>query len=352
MVTFGRYFALACLGLAHFSCRPDTEGGASLVDSPRVLAIRSEPAEVAPGKSVNYSALFVGPSEELDAKSLDWALCLARKPIAVAGSISLECLKPEADADVLTPLGNGVTATGTLPKDGCRVFGPSPPAPKAGEPAARPADPDSSGGYYQPLRLRSPDSEAEYAAGFTRIACGVGGATQEQSVDYAKRYRDNENPEVEAVTIDPGVDDTRLSESAAAPTRIVAGARLKFRASWPECPVEANCGDGICSSSDDRDACAEDCATPHGCKGSEPYVYLDPIQRSIVERRESMRASWFTTAGSFEHDRSGRSEGEAAIAYSDNTWVAPKTPGPVRFWVVLRDDRGGVGYKGFFASVE
>ncbi|MFZ5893698.1 MAG: hypothetical protein ACOY0T_21735 [Myxococcota bacterium] len=351
MVT-SRIALAAVLSVASLACRPDIEGGAALVDSPRVLAIRSEPAEAQPGKTVNYRALYVTPSGEVDAASLDWALCLARKPIAVAGSIALECLVAEAEPDVLIPLGNGMTATGTLPKDGCRVFGPSPPAPKAGEPTARPADPDSSGGYYQPLRVRAPQSEAEYSAGFTRIACGVGNATQEQALEYGKRYRDNENPEIAAVLVDPDGSAQALSEDESAPTLLSAGARLTLRASWADCPVDGTCGDGICDPNDDRDACSADCSTPHGCTGAEPYVYLDPIQRSVVDRRESMRVSWFATAGTFEHDRSGRSETEASVSSSDNVWVAPGATELVRFWVVLRDDRGGVGYKALFARVE
>jgi hypothetical protein len=337
----------ALIALVASSCRPDTEGGASLVDSPRVLAIRSEPAEAAPSKPVTYKALYSGAGLELD-----WALCLARKPIAVAGSISLDCLKPEADPSVLLPLGEGLEASGTLPKDGCRVFGPSPPAPKPGEPAARPADPDSSGGYYQPLRLRAPLSDTEYSVGFTRISCGVGGATQEQSLDYGKRYRNNDNPELAGVVVAPDGEALALSESADDPTSLPVGATLVLRASWAACPVEANCGDGICTPSDDREQCPADCAEPHGCTGAEPYVYLDLIQRSMVERRESMRVSWFASDGTFSHDRGGRSENEADLPFSDNDWTAPTAATPVRFWVVIRDDRGGVGYKTFYARVE
>ncbi|MGC4067075.1 MAG: hypothetical protein QM784_21040, partial [Polyangiaceae bacterium] len=50
-------FGLMLVGAA--GCRPDVEGRASLVETERVLAIRSEPAEAAPGASVSYSALYV-----------------------------------------------------------------------------------------------------------------------------------------------------------------------------------------------------------------------------------------------------------------------------------------------------
>lgn len=347
-----RHWQCAVLALAWCGCRPDIEGGASLVDSPRILAVQSIPAETAPGKPVAYKVLYVGPNAELDTSTLDWALCLARKPISVAGSIALECLEPEAPADILTPLGAGESATGTLPKDGCRVFGPSPRAPKAGEPAARPADPDSSGGYYQPLRVHVPGSESEYAVGFTRIACGVGSATQEQALEYGKRYRDNENPQVDQVLVEPDGDALPLSTDESAPTVLPAGARFTLRATWAECPTDGTCGDGVCTPADDRDQCATDCSAPRGCTGAEPYVYLDLIAQRVVERRESMRVSWFATAGTFEHDRSGRAEDEAGSPSSDNRWTAPTSASNVRLWVVLRDDRGGVGFTSFFVRVE
>ncbi|HTM43557.1 MAG TPA: hypothetical protein VL137_01305, partial [Polyangiaceae bacterium] len=91
------------------ACRPDIEGGASLIDSPRVLAIRSQPAEARPDDMVSWSALFVGPNGDEDPANLDWALCLERKPLAVAGEISSNCLLPRGKA--LLDLGDGTTVT-------------------------------------------------------------------------------------------------------------------------------------------------------------------------------------------------------------------------------------------------
>jgi hypothetical protein len=65
-----------------------------------------------------------------------------------------------------------------------------------------------------------------------------------------------------------------------------------------------------------------------------------------------MRVSWFASAGTFEHDRSGRPEADAGSPFSDNAWTAPSEAGDVRLWVVLRDDRGGVGYGSFYVHVE
>jgi hypothetical protein len=82
------------------------------------------------------------------------------------------------------------------------------------------------------------------------------------------------------------------------------------------------------------------------------YVYFDPITRKLRDRREAMRVSWFASAGEFEHDRTGRSEVDADDAESENVWVAPDAEGDVRVWVVLRDDRGGVGWGSYTLRVE
>ena len=59
-----------------------------------------------------------------------------------------------------------------------------------------------------------------------------------------------------------------------------------------------------------------------------------------------MRVSWYATAGSFEHDVTGRSESESETSTS-NTWTPPDGPGPVHLWVVLHDSRGGTDFAGY-----
>jgi hypothetical protein len=62
--------------------------------------------------------------------------------------------------------------------------------------------------------------------------------------------------------------------------------------------------------------------------------------------------SWFASDGEFEHDRTARSEAEAESGDSDNQWTAPDSEGEQRIWVVLRDDRGGVGWGSYKVTVE
>ncbi|HTM44649.1 MAG TPA: hypothetical protein VL137_06815, partial [Polyangiaceae bacterium] len=205
---------------------------------------------------------------------------------------------------------------------------------------------------YQPLRVLAKGSDIPYSVGLTRIDCGIARVTTQQSLDFAKRYRDNENPTIDNVVMNPGRSAISLSSDAATTATVAHGKHVTLRTSWPSCPLKPHCGDGFCGAGEDRTNCADDCSDPHGCTGSEPYVAFDPAARKLVDRREAMRVSWYATDGTFDHDRSGRAEAEAATTYSDNGWLAPDKRGPVRVWVVLRDDRGGVGFGSYFIVVQ
>jgi hypothetical protein len=91
---------------------------------------------------------------------------------------------------------------------------------------------------------------------------------------------------------------------------------------------------------------------PKGCSGSEPYLALDREKNELAHRREAIRVSWFATGGRFEHERTGRTEQEASQAFTDNTWTAPNTHGELWLWVVIRDDRGGVGWSSYKLDIE
>ena len=67
--------------------------------------------------------------------------------------------------------------------------------------------------------------------------------------------------------------------------------------------------------------------------------------------REAIRVSWFATGGALDTDTGGRAESEADQATIENTWTAPATAGEARLWLVVRDDRGGVGWQGYRVRV-
>lgn len=327
--------ALALLAAA--GCTPDLDDRVSLVKGPRVLAVAATPAEAAPGAEVSFSALYVDPEGERSGDDLSWALCTARRLLTELGPVAPACLVPTSPA--LVPLGAGTKVAGTLPLDACRLFGPDRPEPKAGEPAGRPVDPDPTGGYHQPVRLRLPDDA--YVTGSARLACGIGGATPAQAATFKARYRPNEAPQITKLVLRRG---SGAEEPLASEPEVAKGERVTLSVAWPGCPAKPACGDGVCLPDEDAEGCAADCEKPQGCGGAETYLFFDPDRRVLTSRREGMRVAWFVTAGALEEERTGRDEAEADKTTSDNGWIAPAASGEVRVWVVLRDDRGGVGW--------
>lgn len=342
---------IAVLSATLLACKPNLEGRPSLVDGDRVLAVRSIPAEAKGSAKVMYEALYVGTDGALDPMALDWALCDERKPLATSGPVATSCLVKTGKA--LTPLDSGPQPEVMLSADVCRQFGPIAPAPKPHEPASRPTDPDTTGGYYQPVRvLAKIEGHNEYTVGTTRLDCGLAGATQDQAAEYAKQHRPNESPALASLLWRDEHDQTIPTDGQGDPVRVARGRTMSLRATWAACPSSPECGDGICSPGED--STCDDCkmATPVGCTGSEPYLELDPAKHALVHRHEAIRVSWFATDGDYDHDRTGRTEAETKTASSDNAWTAPKGKGEVRLWIVIRDDRGGVGWASYRIDVQ
>lgn len=288
------------IGVLLVSCKPDLGARISLVDQPRILATRVDPAEAAEKENVTLSILVVDPSGEIQNPIVDYAYCNARKPLSELEPVSPKCLV--RNADYLIPLANG---QGTMPDQACRLFGPQVPPPKPGEPFGRPTDPDPTGGYLQPVRVLA---HGLIAVATARIACGISGASPDDIQDFNKRYKRNKNPEIQSFTIDG---------ATIAPKSV-----HKLTVTWPACP------DG----------------DPAECGGAERYLLYDIQQQHNVVRRENMSVSWFATNGSMSFDRTGRAEDDPASDASVD-FTAPEMSGIVHAWAVLRDDRGGVTWK-------
>ncbi len=315
------------------ACKPDLEGRPSLVDAPRVLAIRSQAPEVEPGTRVVYDVLVARPLGSGVDLGYDWALCTIPKPLAESGPIAQACLQPSSPA--AQPIGNTESVEALIPSSGCAVFGPLPPDQKPGQPAVRPQDPDTTGGYYQPVRLLTTTSggAAEYQVGVTRLSCGIAaGASQEVAIAFAKEYHPNTTPGIDAVDWATGTGEPITIDvtPGAAPQTVAAGSVVQLRVRWAGCP---------------------DSPSEVPCTGSEAYASYDPVQGVLQYRREAIRVSWYATHGDFAYDRTGRAEVEATISGTSNTWTAPGTPTTVRFWLVIRDDRQGIGWASFDLAV-
>lgn len=347
-------FMIAVAGVMFSACTPEILDTTSLVASPRLLAAQSSPAEGRAGTTLALRALDVGPDGPAG-RALEWALCTARPPLTSPGALAPECLGQTPTA--LVPIdiaGDAVTAT--MPADVCQTFGPDQPAPKPGQPPGRPADPDPTGGYYQPLRILAPTDGGGGDASFeVRALCNLASATPEEQREFDRRYRANANPTIVGLAIDDGAPVPSIEADPASVTSVPPGASVRLRVAWPACPGpgEGSCGDGICGPDETSDACPTDCATPQGCGGAESYVYFDPRARAFVERRESIVVSWFATAGRFATGRTGRAEREAAqFVDSENVWTAPAAPADRWLWVVVRDTRGGVAWASYRLRVE
>ena len=306
------------------ACKPDLDDRLSIVSTLRVLAVRAEPAEAAPKAPVMFTALVVDASGRRDDASIDWAYCNDRKPLAELGPVSTSCMQRASDG--LAELGTGSHVEAAAQETACRQFGPDVPQAKTGEPSGRPVDPDATGGYYQPLRvLLSTDNVDTFTLGRARLTCGLTGATSEQLADFKSRYRANANPAIDALTMAGGT--VVASEGMGEPAVVAPGAHIALRVSWTEC----------------RDRTAD-------CGGAETYAVFDLTTRSVVDHRESIRAAFFATGGAFVDDRVGRDANDTAT-FVDNGWEAPRGPGRVHLWVVLRDDRGGVGWQSYVVDV-
>jgi hypothetical protein len=348
-VTFRRFRAervvpLLLLGSA-WACVPEFSDETSRVKEPRILAVRAEPAEVRPGGSVTLRALFVNEDgEEEGGESLEWALCVARKPLTEVGPVAPECVTEfGSESEALKVLGEGPTVSASLASDVCRQFGPLSPPTAPGETVpGRAVDPDSTGGYYQPVVVGNP----EPVAGRIRALCGPGNLPQVESVRFNQGYRPNENPEPEEIAV--LVDG---NEEPVEGTIVVApGDELTIVVHFPACPTKPVCGDGLCTANENSTTCAEDCGRDAvGCLGAEAYLYGDPVTRAAVLKQESVEIGWFAAKGTFELATTDNAEDPEVVS---NTWIAPDEELETTLWLVARDDRGGTSWRSVRVRVE
>jgi hypothetical protein len=283
-----------------------------------------EPAEVGPRQPLRLRALYA-QGEQAD---LDWAFCTEQKPLSELGPIAKNCLAPDGTG-LAEPFANGLEASGMMPADACRLFGPDRPAPKPNEPAGRPVDADPSGGYYQPVGVF--DYDQNHASLFeARVSCSLPGVTREQFSDFQQRYVRNVNPQIDAVEAVREGEAVAL-DAAGEALRVRAGEALDLRV-WTL-------------------ACASELDAAARCGGAEPYLYFELASRTLVTRTETLSAAWFASAGRFRDSRTGLETSEDG-SLARNVWTAPLQPGPVALWVVLRDNRGGVTWQRYAIEID
>lgn len=293
-------------------CKPELGDPASLVTEPRILAVRSEPAELAPDHAASYRALVAVPGGGA-APDVAWSFCTEPAPLSSNNVVNDRCL----EGGPALP-DHGLEIQAAIPLGACAVFGPTPPAPLPGQPPLRPHDADVTGGYYQPIRaIAAIDGDPLPAGiGLTRITCDLANAPLDVVVDFRARYRANTNPTllgVEVLAVPGG--GLRGGELApGAPSALPARTAVPLRASWT-------------------------------ADSAEPFPVFDPASRTLVDHREAIRVSWFVSGGELTADRTGRGEAEDQ-SFADDVWTTPD-PGPANLWVVVRDSRGGVAFASY-----
>ncbi len=292
------------------ACDEPLDQRLAIIDTPRVLAVIAEPAEARPGAMITYSAIVAGPDGQItDAPT--WAYCTTPKAPTEDNVVSTGCV----DGDALIALAPGpdaMSAMGTLPMDACLRFGPD--VPPGG---FRPRDADPTGGFYQPVRVDTHEL-APLAFGLSRITCNLANATPEAFRQYFTDYVANQNPRLDPPLVDGAVIDGS--------TRIAPDTDVTLTASWP---VES----------------------------AESYLSYDRDSQVLVDRRESLRISWFATGGAFPVDSIAIGEDDSATSASI-TWHTPPLSMPassssmVYAWLVLRDARGGIAVQRADLAIE
>lgn len=347
---FSSALTLALLGVN--ACVPTFDDNLPLVDKPTLIAIQAEPAEAAPGKDVQLSALVATPDPSGPTPKLSWGLCTARKPLTELGPVNPVCIQAPTNAEKdIVDLGGGTAVKATLPMDACRLFGPSLPEPMNGEPAGRPVDPDPTGGFYQPVSVTLLDS-AVTSMGSVRIFCPPSGLDQEQAAQFNANYRNNQSPSIAQLSARTDSGEILPIPDEPEALSVSANQVLNLQASWHPCPHTAACGDGVCGAGEDRSNCADDCTNPKGCTGAEDYAWFNPDSRVVQQRHESIRVSWFSTAGHFQDAVTGRDESEFDQTTTAGVWTAPASGGELRVWAVIRDSRGGQSFRSFLVHVQ
>jgi hypothetical protein len=283
-------------------CTPAFAEDSWLVTSARVLAVKSEPAEIVPGNYVNLTALVADAKAHSVTTGLEWRLCNAPKPATESNAVSTACLD---ELSLQPPLAMGDSARLAPASDACARFGPATPS---GDFRAR--APDNTGGYYQPLRLDLATAEPVFH--LIRLRCGLAEAPAEIATEYARRYSVNLNPGIESLLVK---QNGRVAQLDAIPARATLSLELRLS------------------------------------QGSqEEYAYFNSKQQALTIANESLRVNWYVSAGELSSEVTEASESNAEL-HSSNTWTAPAESGSVSLWVVLRDSRGGSDYQTYTLGV-
>lgn len=267
------------------ACSPDFDRSASLLTGPRILAVRAEPPESAPGTEVAYTALVASPAGENDLAPIDWSFCATPPALTESGAVSEACLAGEGGSQA-----TGTTITALTPTDACRRFGPLGMPITNSTQVGQPVSPDQTGGSYQPIRLAW---EGSLAFAFERLTCEPRGVSMDVASTYRNARQPNRNPRITSFTSSPE-----------------SGAELDMTVTWAVEDVET-------------------------------YVMVDPATSTLAWKTERLWVAWFVTGGTLDHDATPATSTDLAASAR---WHGPSAPGTYFVWAILHDDRGGLDF--------
>lgn len=276
-----RALALAILFAAGCTSEFDP---ASFVDKLRLLAVKAEPPDVAPGFATMLSATTANPGGS--APTITWDACLLPPPPATGEAVNQDCIAlPEGDPS-LVPFGQGDSVAATMPMLSPSMIG----------------LPDQTNGFYLPVRVKL-DTGGSSLVAFFRLRIFLGALTANPP---------NHNPSLTGIFTVPVADAGAAEESPLDPTTpatVHENYQLNLRALVT--------GDS-----------------------QEAYKVYDGDPRTTPPRdvTETVRISWFTTAGRFTNDVTGVDKPDTTLILDKHL---PPSGSVIDLWAVARDERGG-----------
>ncbi|HVY41000.1 MAG TPA: hypothetical protein VHM31_23835 [Polyangia bacterium] len=203
-----------CVLLGLGGCQSFSDPPVSFVAGLRVLGIKADPPQLAPGASTTLSALVVDTSGATPAAS--WSQCTL--PPLPGQAVNTDCVEGAAGAD-LQPIGDGLTIPFVMPQ----------------VPAASLGGPDATGGVYLPLVA---------AVGASPQTGSTGSLTAVYRLRLADAGPANTNPSIADVfSVDAAGAMTALDPTA--PTPVRAGEALSLTVTFtPDSAQSYTAADG------------------------------------------------------------------------------------------------------------
>lgn len=273
-----------------------------LIEGPRILAVRAEPAQTTPGQKVQREVLAVDAQGQRIATPPQFARCELPKALGERSFVSQACL-----------VGQGLVPTqADAPIDllSCQRFGPSPAPPKEKDaPSPRPVPPDKTGGYYSPEKVWIPGTPLQ-AFYKVRTRCELLGSTREVFDAFEAQYHPNQTPTMDKGQLTPSPDPT------ASPWTITAPIGVPLELSLQVAPTQA-----------------------------ESYVRYEIPRNRIVQDRESLTLRWYAFGATLARSEETLSPDKLDKDDLFRNTLTLGSSGKATLWLVLSDDRGARSWR-------